>query len=413
MTGSRAEVAVTWGLGVALGLGFLLAVADPLVGGLLESWRSTGRSVPLAHAAVVTAAGSAWLGAVVALGPMARSARDLAWRPGPPRRRPFLARYAGCSAVVAATAATTLVVMPLGADGKDVAAGVAATAGLLSLSAVAWCGQLASARDLLVAVARAAGLAALALLCWSTDEHVLGALVGLGAAASLAIGLGRTSLVRPGAAPPRWSLVRAAEQRWALTASLVLLDGSIARQARDRWTGRPAVRGGSWRTPWPDLTRTLLLVTRLVPRTAAACVVAGVLAHVLAPWSTTTAAAFVGLAMAAHAPRASVQADHWADAPALSRTFAATRTLTVLLAPVAALLLMALVGIAAAPPSMLQAVVLITLAPALVLRRRQGRLASSDALLATPFGPVMVAQLERFVAGWDVAALAVVLVALA
>lgn len=405
MTSAWFERIVTGGLLVLLGAGLLSAVGSDVVGGVLQTWRTTGRDPALAHAGLLAVVLGAWLGAVALLGPMARNAADVAWVPGATPAAWVLPRLVGGSFLVALAVAWTFVVSP----GRTYTEGAVGVAVLVGTSVTALLGQLADTQALLRGLARGLAIAGLGLLLWSADERYLGGALGALAVVAVAHGTVRTRPQRPGTTAPRWSLVRAAEQRWALSASLVLLDGSVARQARDRWSGPASLRPP--RTgPLP--TRAAVLIRRLLPTTVVLTVVAASVALVAAPWSSSNAAALVALLMAASTPRLCAAADRHHDAPALQRTYVATGHQTVNLAPTVALAVVGLVGAVAAGPSPLAGLLLIGLAPALVARRAQARRQESDQLIGTPFGPVPVAQADRMVAGWDVTVVLIVLLAL-
>lgn len=413
MRPTGAERVVTWGLSLLLGAGILWALGQSVVGALLDSWAASGRDVTLVHLALVVAASAGWLHVVVMLGPMARTASSVAWRREAPALRPFVARYAMACLGAAVVVSVTLVGMPLGPTGTSALVTSVAAAALLVLSLVAAVGQLADARGCLVGCVHLLGLVAVALLALSVGDRVVAAALAIAAVAS-AVRAGRTCRPRrPGPTAPRWLLVRAAEQRWAWTASMVLLDGSVARQAKDRWSGHATTR------PWVvhglgrDVARQLLLLRRQLPALGVVYAPVGYAVHLVADWSTSSAMSVVAVAMAAFAPSASRISDRWDDAPALRRTYAGTPPWVLAVAATTALLLLAVVGCAVAQPPLTQGLLVLALAPALVMRRRRARRAEPGALAATPLGPVSVAAADRAIAGWDLAALTVVVLALA
>lgn len=408
---NRWERLTTASLSAVLLSGLLWGIGAGTMDVWLEAWRADGRSAPLFQAAVLVGAGALWLGGLVRFGPLARTAPALHWGVTGRRTAVAGARLAAVALVVSVVAAVVFVVGPATAAGSrrdlPLASTVVATVlGGLALAGLAWVGQFVDARPLLVGLARALALGALALLAASADQAAAAAVALVGAVALLVVG-GAASRLRPAAGlPPRWSLVRAAEERWALRSSALLLDGSIARETRERW-GRPGARRprSVGALPGADVVRIATLGVRIAPRLVGPVFVAAYLAPTVAgAWTPGDAAAIVALAVGWAGVAGAAQADRWAQAPALARSYVGLTTATVLAPSAIAAGIVGLVGAIAIGAAPFDVALLVAAAPLVVLRRHGSRLREGGELWATsPAGMVPLGVVDRLVAGADVA----------
>lgn len=417
---NRWERVTTSTLGAVMLGGALWGVGAGTVAAWLEAWTAAGRSAPLLQAAMLVALAAAWLAALVRFGPVARSAPRLQWEgptPVTPGERWGLVgtsvAVTGLVVAVVAVAPSTSAVEHPGLP--PVTAGLVVAVVGVVLAAVARAGQTADARPLLDGLGRALGVAALGLFAASCDQTAAAAVAAVGALALLVVGAAGTRVRRPAGLPPRWSLVRAAEERWALRSSALLLDGSIARENRERWGassgGRPRSVG---RLPGSTTVEVATVLVRIAPRLVGPLLVAAYLAPTIAgAWTTGSAAAVVALAVGWAGAAGAGPADRWAQAPALARTYPGLTTATVLTPVAVGASLVAVVGSAAVGTDPTSTALLLAGALLVVLRRHGARRREGGELWATtPAGSVPLGTLDRLVAGADVAVvLAVVLAA--
>lgn len=411
MTESRWELATTIALCAALAGGLLWGLGAVAVHDWLQTWDRAGRSAPLLHAGILLGAAAGWTAVLVHLGPMAQSGAALQWQAAAVPRRGFLLRWTAGTVLVVGVVVAVLVIAPgRGAGAPTALATTAVVVGGVLLAGTAWLGQLADARGLLDGLATALALAALGLLAWSSSDTVMVGIAWCAAAARLALGVRRTHPVLPADAPPRWLLVRAAESRWALHASMVMLDGTVARQSRERWDHRsrrwPSTVGAAL---GPTGARVATVWVRQLPTVLPSLVVTTYLAvSVVETWSMAAATALVALAIGWVGATTSAQSDRWVDAPALQRTFAAVPTGVVLAPSLLSMWLVALAAVAVLAPPAVPSLLLLALPAAVGWRRIRSRHRTDDLWASSPMGAVPLGQLDRAAAGFDVALVAAI-----
>ncbi|MGL5827359.1 MAG: hypothetical protein ACRCYU_21505 [Nocardioides sp.] len=415
---SRWEAVTTTVVTGTLVAGALWGIGSVALTELLVSWQQSGHDAGTLHAGLLTGLAGVWLAANVHIGPVARSRAELQWDDcetvDAPVHSGFGARYLLGSSIVAVVVAFTAVVAPLPAMTNHLRGGALFLTVLVMLSALALVGEYGDARELLTASSRALAMTAMALVALSAGDRAVAG--GLAVAAVVALGWGgrRRLVTTPADAPPRWLLVRAAEQRWAMHASVVLLDGSVARQVGERLGGQRLLLPRSVPpNAGPTLTRVATLLVRQAGPTTVLSVPALYLAHRLTEsWSTDGAVTVALLAMGAVAVLTGASADRWADAPALRRTYAEMSPRLVLAPAMISLLAVAIGAIAILGPPLATGVLLVLLAPALVLRRHRARTSDTDGWLSSPMGAIPLGHVNRLVAGWDLVAVVLGLVAL-
>jgi hypothetical protein len=227
------------------------------------------------------------------------------------------------------------------------------------------------------------------------------------------------SLGRGHAGVPRWQLIRGHDNRWAVNAGIVMLDKDVvdtAQEMNSPPTRRP-LPAFYYRIRRP-LDMVVVVLTRLLSTAAisiAGLFLSAMLAHrFLGP--------SVGLCLMLVAQyRLTVAtarcAESWLMSPALQRTWGHDRNRAVagLFGPVLIVSLLFTVLVTVTISTSMPALVSLLACPALILWRRHSatRLAEGITLISTPAGALPLQTVNKLVAGYDVLAVALLLIWLA
>ncbi|GLY32162.1 hypothetical protein [Kineosporia sp. NBRC 101731] len=411
MTRPSAEQAVTALIALPMLGSTLWSVGDQILPAVLRAAQERGFSPELLALAGGLALAGVWVQALYFAGPIAASAAQLQWLPA----ADVLGRDRILTGLITAAAIAMLVVVAV-----LVARAMGWPVPLALGTAVLLCATLATVvqlqkRDapgpvaLLSAVFLITALTLAAVQAWTLPT---GTAVGLGFALMATRPSRRPrALGAPHPLVPRWQLIRGHTHRWSVNAGMLALDTDIV-QAVHESQGRPTRRPLPvrwYRTP-AALAGVVLrraLTETFVP-TAALVLTALIAAALLGPGAGLAVFVVLQYRLTTAIGR---MAESWLASPALQRIWARRTTPAELFAPVfvSALLVTLTACLTLSPP--LPAVLVLLAVPPLVLLRREGaRRSGSFLLLATPAGPLPIQTVNRAIAGYDVLAVAGLLV---